>query len=72
MLLQFVSSNGTRFLDNLDQRITEDTNIFCTIYGSVITTLIVAPACIIYYTYDAYTRTGWIGPTSMYILFFVR
>ena len=66
------SSNVTRYLDNLDQRITADTNIFCTIYGSIITNLIVAPACIIYYTYDAYTRTGWIGPTAMYILFFVR
>ena len=72
ILLLIFSSNVTRYLDNLDQRITADTNIFCTIYGSIITNLIVAPACIIYYTYDAYTRTGWIGPTAMYILFFVR
>ena len=66
------SSNGTTYIDNLDQRITADTNVFCTIYGSIITNLIVAPACIIYYTYDAYSRTGWIGPTAMFILFLVR
>ena len=71
-LITFISSNGTIYIDNPDQRITADTNIFCTIYGSIMNNLIVAPACIIYYTYDAYTRTGWIGPTAMFIIFLLR
>ena len=65
-------SNGTGYIDNPDQRITADTNILCTIYGSIINNLIVAPPMTIYYAYDAYTRTGWIGPTAMFILFFFR
>jgi len=64
-------SPSDKCLDNPDQRMAADTNVFCTIYGNLISRLLVTPITTIYYAYAAYSRTGWIGPTGMFIIFFV-
>ncbi len=58
-------------LDNPDQRITADVDSFCTAYGSILVNLLLAPFTISYYTYQAYYRAGWPGPTAMFGLFAV-
>ena len=52
-------------LDNPDQRMTADVDVLCRNFGSIIADVVVAPFTIAYYTYDAFSRAGWIGPTSM-------
>jgi len=60
-----------RSLDNPDQRITADVSSLLEAYSSIIYKLIVTPFTVAYYTYDAFTRAGWIGPTGMFLLFLV-
>jgi ATP-binding cassette subfamily D (ALD) protein 4 len=52
-------------LDNPDQRITADVDLLTNNYGSIIADIVIAPFTIAYYTYSAFSRAGWIGPTSM-------
>ena len=58
-------------LDNADQRITADVKLLCNSYGSIISSLIISPFAIGYYTYDANSRAGWIGPVGMFTFFLV-
>ena len=58
-------------LDNPDQRLTADISLFCQKYGFIITDLILAPFLISYYSYSAFSRSGWIGPVGMFALFVV-
>ena len=58
-------------LDNPDQRITSDVNSVTSSYGKIVSDLVLVPVLIGYYTYDAYTRAGWLGPTAMYIYFII-
>ena len=50
---------------------TSDVAYLCDSYGSIIAELVVAPFTISYYTYSAYTRAGWVGPTGMFVFFLV-
>ena len=56
-------------LDNPDQRMTSDINSVTSSYGRIISDLVLVPVLIGYYTYDAYMRAGWPGPTAMYVYF---
>jgi len=58
-------------VDNPDQRMTSDVSSLIESYSNIISHLVVTPFTIGYYTYDAYTRAGWIGPTGMYAIFIV-
>jgi len=58
-------------LDNPDQRVTADVNSVTSSYGKIVSDLVLVPVLIGYYTYDAYTRAGWLGPTAMYIYFVI-
>ncbi len=58
-------------MDNPDQRMTADVNLFCSTYGSILVDLLLAPFTISYYSYQAYSRAGWPGPTAMFGLFLV-
>lgn len=58
-------------LDNPDQRLTADIQLLVTKYGSIITDLILAPLLVSYYSYSAFTRSGWVGPVGMFVLFLV-
>eukprot|EP00088_Acartia_fossae_P044676 TRINITY_DN4756_c0_g1_i3.p1 TRINITY_DN4756_c0_g1~~TRINITY_DN4756_c0_g1_i3.p1 ORF type:complete len:669 (+),score=140.73 TRINITY_DN4756_c0_g1_i3:147-2153(+) len=58
-------------IDNPDQRITADVSSLVDAYGSMINKLVVTPFTIAYYTWDAFNRAGWIGPTGMFALFLV-
>nr|AHK05657.1 ATP-binding cassette transporter sub-family D member 4 isoform X1 [Tigriopus japonicus] len=62
---------GRGFLGNADQRITADVSSFCSTYGFIIADILVSPLTIGYYTYDAYTRAGWIGPLGMFLFFVI-
>lgn len=58
-------------LDNPDQRMTSDINSVTSSYGRIISDLVLVPALVGYYTYDAYMRAGWLGPTAMYVYFVI-
>ena len=56
-------------LDNPDQRMTADVNFMCNSYGEILPDLIIVPFTIPFYTFDAFRRTGWVGPTAMFLYF---
>uniref|UniRef100_A0A0K2TDG6 ATP-binding cassette sub-family D member 4, peroxisomal membrane n=1 Tax=Lepeophtheirus salmonis TaxID=72036 RepID=A0A0K2TDG6_LEPSM len=56
-------------IDNPDQRMTADIDIFCRAYGDMMSRLITSPFVIAYYSWDAYTRAGWTGPVGVYVFF---
>jgi len=58
-------------LDNPDQRMTADCSSLTSVYGRIIADLVVVPFTTAYYTYQAYARAGWLGPTAMFIFFFI-
>jgi len=58
-------------MDNPDQRITSDVNSLTSSYGKIVSDLVLVPVLIGYYTYDAYNRAGWLGPTAMYAYFLI-
>ena len=63
--------SGEHKIDNPDQRISSDINIFSTSYSTLIVDMILCPVLVIYYAYDAYTRADWIGPTGILVLFVI-
>ena len=63
--------SGTKTIDNPDQRIASDIQIFCTSYSSIILDVILSPILIGYYGFDAYTRATWIAPTGILGLFVI-
>ena len=58
-------------LDNPDQRITADVSSVVSSYGGIVSDLVLVPVLIGYYTYDAYRRAGWHGPTAMFVYFVI-
>ncbi|XP_018021421.1 lysosomal cobalamin transporter ABCD4 isoform X1 [Hyalella azteca] len=56
-------------LDNPDMRMTQDVDLLCRTLGMMVATLLISPFKISYYTYQAYTSTGWLGPTMILIFF---
>ncbi|XP_054710702.1 lysosomal cobalamin transporter ABCD4-like [Uloborus diversus] len=57
--------------DNPDQRITQDIDKFCQKFSSVIKPIVIAPFTISYYSYNCFHTTGWVGPTSIFLIFIV-
>nr|XP_033706746.1 ATP-binding cassette sub-family D member 4 isoform X6 [Tursiops truncatus] len=53
-------------IDNPDQRISQDVERFCRQLSSVASKLIVSPFTLIYYTYQCFQSTGWLGPVSIF------
>nr|CAB3219638.1 ATP-binding cassette sub-family D member 4 [Phallusia mammillata] len=58
-------------LDNIDQRITQDVDRFTREWSLLISKLVVTPFTIVYYSYQCFASTSWIGPVSIYIYFIV-
>ncbi len=58
-------------VDNPDQRITSDIGSFSKLYSEIVVDVVISPILVIYYSYDAFTRASWIGPTGIYGLFLV-
>lgn len=58
-------------LDNLDERITQDINLFTSQFTSFCVRILCLPFVIIYYTVVLWDILGWLGPTCCYIYFFV-
>ncbi|KAF2356891.1 ABC transporter type 1 transmembrane domain [Trinorchestia longiramus] len=56
-------------LDNPDMRMTQDVDLLCRTLGTMVATLLISPFKIGYYTYQAYTSTGWLGPTMILVFF---
>lgn len=58
-------------IDNPDQRISQDVDKMCNTWSQIIAIVIISPFTIAYYTYAAYSSTGWIGPTGVFLFFVV-
>ena len=63
--------SGEHKIDNPDQRISSDIQIFSNSYAAIVVDMILCPLLVIYYAYDAYTRADWIGPTGIFVMFLV-
>ncbi|XP_050654715.1 lysosomal cobalamin transporter ABCD4 isoform X7 [Macaca thibetana thibetana] len=53
-------------IDNPDQRISQDVERFCRQLSSMASKLIVSPFILVYYTYQCFQSTGWLGPVSIF------
>ncbi|XP_021797078.1 ATP-binding cassette sub-family D member 4 isoform X6 [Papio anubis] len=53
-------------IDNPDQRISQDVERFCRQLSSMASKLIVSPFTLVYYTYQCFQSTGWLGPVSIF------
>ncbi|XP_004682122.1 PREDICTED: ATP-binding cassette sub-family D member 4 [Condylura cristata] len=53
-------------IDNPDQRISQDVERFCRQLSSMASKLIISPFTLIYYTYQCFQSTGWLGPVSIF------
>ncbi|XP_011836909.1 PREDICTED: ATP-binding cassette sub-family D member 4 isoform X2 [Mandrillus leucophaeus] len=53
-------------IDNPDQRISQDVERFCRQLSSMASKLIVSPFSLVYYTYQCFQSTGWLGPVSIF------
>ncbi|XP_036887016.1 lysosomal cobalamin transporter ABCD4 isoform X3 [Sturnira hondurensis] len=53
-------------IDNPDQRISQDVERFCRQLSSMASQLIVSPFTLVYYTYQCFQSTGWLGPVSIF------
>eukprot|EP00061_Rhincodon_typus_P007909 g30058.t1 len=58
-------------LDNPDQRISQDVERFCKGMSKMASNLIISPFTLAYYTYQCFYSTGWLGPISIFIYFFI-
>uniref|UniRef100_A0A6Q2XQ49 ATP-binding cassette, sub-family D (ALD), member 4 n=1 Tax=Esox lucius TaxID=8010 RepID=A0A6Q2XQ49_ESOLU len=58
-------------VDNPDQRISQDTERLCKQMSTMASRLIVSPFTLLYYTYQCFYSTGWIGPVSIFGYFVV-
>uniref|UniRef100_A0A673WPN1 ATP-binding cassette, sub-family D (ALD), member 4 n=1 Tax=Salmo trutta TaxID=8032 RepID=A0A673WPN1_SALTR len=58
-------------IDNPDQRISQDTERLCKQMSTMASRLIISPFTLVYYTYQCYYSTGWIGPVSIFGYFIV-
>ncbi|XP_039739717.1 lysosomal cobalamin transporter ABCD4 isoform X3 [Pteropus medius] len=53
-------------IDNPDQRISQDVERFCRQLSSMASQLIISPFTLVYYTYQCFQSTGWLGPVSIF------
>ncbi|NWX17971.1 ABCD4 protein, partial [Aegotheles bennettii] len=58
-------------IDNPDQRISQDVERFCRQLSSMASKLIVSPFTLVYYTYQCFHSTGWLGPVSIFGYFVI-
>ncbi|CEG76689.1 hypothetical protein RMATCC62417_11549 [Rhizopus microsporus] len=60
-----------QYVDNPDQRITQDVDKFAETLQQIITNLIIAPLMAIYYTYKCWVVTGFFGPLAVLVYFLI-
>ncbi|KAL7992555.1 hypothetical protein Chor_016811 [Crotalus horridus] len=58
-------------IDNPDQRISQDVERFCKQLSSMASKLIISPFTLVYYTYQCFYSTGWLGPLSIFGYFII-
>ncbi|XP_028920324.1 lysosomal cobalamin transporter ABCD4 isoform X4 [Ornithorhynchus anatinus] len=58
-------------IDNPDQRISQDVERFCRQLSSISSRLLISPFTLVYYTYQCFRSTGWLGPGSIFAYFVV-
>ncbi|XP_070611035.1 lysosomal cobalamin transporter ABCD4 isoform X2 [Erythrolamprus reginae] len=58
-------------IDNPDQRISQDVERFCRQLSSMASKLIISPFTLVYYTYQCFYSTGWLGPLSIFGYFII-
>lgn len=65
------SIGGDQRIDNADQRVTQDIDKFCTSMSDLFTNLFKPTLDVILFTYKLSRVVGWLGPSSMYVYFFL-
>ncbi|XP_006884745.1 PREDICTED: ATP-binding cassette sub-family D member 4 [Elephantulus edwardii] len=53
-------------IDNPDQRISQDVERFCRQLSTMAGQLVISPFTLVYYTYQCFQSTGWLGPVSIF------
>ncbi|KFO24247.1 ATP-binding cassette sub-family D member 4 isoform X2 [Fukomys damarensis] len=53
-------------IDNPDQRISQDVERLCRQLSSMASKLIISPFTLMYYTFQCFQSTGWLGPVSIF------
>ncbi|XP_023421881.2 lysosomal cobalamin transporter ABCD4 isoform X2 [Cavia porcellus] len=53
-------------IDNPDQRISQDVERLCRQLSSMASKLIISPFTLVYYTFQCFQSTGWLGPVSIF------
>nr|QUF59460.1 ATP-binding cassette transporter Abcd4 [Brachionus angularis] len=57
------------FLDNPDQRITQDVNSLCNSIAKIVPLILISPFVIGWYGYQAFNTVGYSGPLAVFIYF---
>nr|XP_028707503.1 ATP-binding cassette sub-family D member 4 isoform X3 [Macaca mulatta] len=68
VMLIVLNSTGqcSQYCEARDQRISQDVERFCRQLSSMASKLIVSPFILVYYTYQCFQSTGWLGPVSIF------
>ncbi|XP_002155885.1 lysosomal cobalamin transporter ABCD4 [Hydra vulgaris] len=67
----FYRINFEGFVDNIDQRITQDVDKFCLQLSSISAKLVISPFTIIYYSVKCYEVSGYTGLLAIYGYFII-
>ena len=69
---QFKSHPNKSFdIDNVDQRICQDAEKLTSLLAKVVSSLLLLPFVILYYTYYLWSKLGWIPPVACFGYFFI-
>lgn len=67
--VMYTCLNNHKDMDNPDQRITQDIDKFSETLRQIVSNLIIAPLMVIYYTWQCWAVSGFIGPFLIYVYF---
>ncbi|XP_071972960.1 lysosomal cobalamin transporter ABCD4 isoform X1 [Engystomops pustulosus] len=70
-LVYYTLSVEHPYVDNPDQRMTQDVERLCRELGSVASKLLTTPFTLVYYSYQCAVSTGWMGPLSIFGYFVI-
>mmetsp|Transcript_83835 Transcript_83835/g.233886 ORF Transcript_83835/g.233886 Transcript_83835/m.233886 type:complete len:787 (-) Transcript_83835:257-2617(-) len=63
------ATGGRERIDNPDQRITQDVDLFTSAFAELVASLVVIPVLVVYYTWYLWTNFNWMLPAFCYLYF---